>query len=98
MVDPKGARREVNQVEYNSIFREHVAKEKKHAYLNENFDFNPKNLFAVSEKPTRAQVTAQGEDLDMLKTKLNSLQQKPKNKFSYPMTQAQEIGWDMDTE
>jgi len=53
MTDPKGARREVNQVEYNSIFREHVAKEKKHAYLNENFDFNPKNLFAVTEKPTR---------------------------------------------
>ena len=46
----------MNQVEWNSIFREHVGKEKKHAFLNENFDFNPKNLFAVSEKPNRSKV------------------------------------------
>jgi hypothetical protein len=81
MTDPKGARREKNEVEYNSIFREHVAKEKKHAFLNENFDFNPKNLFAVTEKPTRTVVTQQGEDMDMLKTKLGTLLQKPKQKF-----------------
>ena len=34
----------------------------------------------------------------MLKTKLNTLQQKPKQKFNYCMTSAQEIGWDMDTD
>lgn len=37
----------------NSIFREKVRKEKQHAVLNERFDFNPKNLICVSEKPTR---------------------------------------------
>ena len=36
--------------------------------------------------------------MDMLKTKLGTLAQMPKQKFVYPMTQNQEIGWDMDTE
>ena len=35
---------------------------------------------------------------DELRLKLNTLAQLPKQKFSYPMTAAQEIGWDMDTE
>ena len=78
MSDPKGLRQQHNAVESNSIFREHVAKEKRHAYLNENFDFNPKHLFAVTEKPTRSVVDQQGEEMDLLKTKLGSLQQKPK--------------------
>ena len=69
----KAQRREYNQCEINSIFREHVKKEKKHAFLNENFDFNPKNLSAVTDKPTRTRVDIQGDDMDMLKTKLNTL-------------------------
>lgn len=46
-----GSRKQMNEVTYNAIFREHVKKEKHHAHLNEDFDFNPKNLFAVTEKP-----------------------------------------------
>ncbi len=37
-------------------------------------------------------------DDEVLLTKLGTLTQLPKQKFSYPMTAAQEIGWDMDTE
>ena len=33
-----------------------------------------------------------------LKAKLESLKAVPKKKFNYPMTSAQEIGWDMDGE
>ena len=36
----------------NSIFREKVRSEKRHAFLNEEFDFNPKNLVNVSDKLT----------------------------------------------
>lgn len=93
----QGARKQMDQVTINSIFREHVKKEKQHAVLNENFDFNPKNLFAVTEKPTK-DLKADDEDLTYLKTKLGTLLQIPKEKFIYPMTSAQEIGWDMDTE
>ena len=37
----------------NSIFREKVRSEKRHALLREDFDFNPKHLVSVSEKLTR---------------------------------------------
>ena len=37
----------------NEIFREKVRTEKRHAVLNENFDFNPKNLVCVAEKTTK---------------------------------------------
>merc|ERR1712147_29589 len=82
----KAQRREHNQVEVNAIFRDHVKKEKKHAYLNENFDFNPKYLAAVTDKPTNMRVDLAGNDMDMLKTKLNTLQQIPKQIFHYAMT------------
>lgn len=36
--------------------------------------------------------------MEMLKTKLGTCQQIPKQKFKYPMTSAQEVGWDMDIE
>ena len=76
-----------------------MRKEKRAAFLNENFDFNPKNLVAVTDKPTRGQIAVEEtEELQMLKTKLGTLSKMPKQKYQYPMTSAQEVGWDMDTE
>lgn len=43
----------MDEVVFNFIFREYVKKEKHHAVMNENFDFNPKALFAINEKPTK---------------------------------------------
>ena len=70
----------------NSIFREKVRSEKRHAFLNENFDFNPKNLVNVSEKLTRTNSLAKAgaEQLTDLKTKIGSLTQFPKQKFTVP--------------
>ncbi len=85
----------------NSIFREKVRAEKKHAFLNENFDFNPKNLICVTEKPTQKyDVTSGQSDQEIidLKSKLSTLTAMPKQKFMYPQTAAQEVGWDMDSE
>ena len=42
-----------NVVRDNMIFREKVSSEKRHAYLREAFDFNPKYLVSVTDKPTR---------------------------------------------
>ena len=36
------------------------------------------------------------ESMDALKKKLEVLTTVPKNKYPYPMTQNQEIGWDLD--
>ena len=69
--------------------------------LNENFDFNPKNLKVVPNKPTdrpkhlkEESKTEEGDDT--LKKKLEVLGAVPKKKYPYPMTAAQEVGWDMD--
>lgn len=64
----------------NSIFREKVRSEKRHAVLNEQFDFNPKYLVSVSDKLTRGNQlkTAGADQLTDLKTKIGSLSQLPK--------------------
>ena len=97
---PAGSiKRQVDEVKHLAIFRESVKKEMKHRSVNENFDFNPKNLIAITDKPTRKFDMGDGSNKDeVLQEKLSTLSKMPKQKFSYPMTAAQEIGWDMDTE
>ena len=72
--------------------------------MNENFDFNPKNLLVISDKPTNMSKLGapQGkeenkESMDALKKKLEVLTTVPKKKYPYPMTASQEVGWDNDT-
>ena len=72
--------------------------------MNENFDFNPKNLNVISDKPTNKDklnaTTAKEEskeNQDALKKKLEVLTTIPKKKYPFPMTANQEIGWDADT-
>ena len=61
-------------------------------------------VVAISDKPTSMKplVKEHGgdgeEELKILQAKLETLNQLPKKKFNYPMTSAQEVGWDMDTE
>ena len=61
-------------------------------------------MIAITEKPTtikkvdpNSQKTTE-EELKVLKDKLDSLAMLPKKKFQYPVTSAQELGWDMDTD
>jgi len=46
-------KRQVDEVKHLAIYRESVKKEMKHRSLNENFDFNPKNLITITDKPTK---------------------------------------------
>jgi hypothetical protein len=93
----------LDAVSINACWREALRNESKHHVLQETFDFNPKNLMAVTQKPTQAfkMSSSEGkgtqEELEMLRTKLNETAKVPKKKFNYPMTSNQEIGWDMDT-
>merc|ERR1719446_452087 len=91
----------LTQVEINSCWREALRHEKAHQSLNENFDFNPKNLYAVSQKPTQQKSNSEDTQEEMyqtqmLQSKLAETGKIPKMKFTVPMTSAQEIGWDMD--
>ena len=68
--------------------------------INENFDFNPKNLIVITDKPTHPKKfdqevkEANKESMMALTKKLEVLTTIPKKKYPYPMTAAQEIGWD----
>lgn len=75
-----GMKAQIDVVRDNTIFREKVRCEKRHAVLNENFDFNPKNLVNVSEKvavskpaPMTSYHLTKDEDLEDIKMKLATL-------------------------
>jgi hypothetical protein len=60
-------------------------------------------VIAISDKPTSMKPLVKNkneknEELVILQQKLDTLTMLPKKKYNYPMTSAQEIGWDMDTE
>ena len=70
-----------------------MKKESRGRILNENFDFNPKHLAVISDKPTNANRLNDGggkeenkEAMDALKKKLEVLTTVPKKKYPYPMT------------
>ena len=70
--------------------------------LNENFDFNPKHLIVISDKPTT--VNKAQEETEESKTAMAAVSKKlevlttiPTKKYPYAMTAAQEVGWDNDT-
>ena len=80
-----------------------MKKESRGRILNENFDFNPKNLLVITDKPTTVKKMSSGEvkeenkeSMDALKKKLEVLTTVPKKKYPYPMTAAQEVGWEND--
>ena len=80
-----------------------MKKETRGRILNENFDFNPKNLLVITDKPTYVNKMSSGqvkeenkESMDALKKKLEVLTTVPKKKYPYPMTAAQEVGWEND--
>ena len=100
---PTGSRKNMNQVEVNAQWEEAVKKESRGRILNENFDFNPKNLLVITDKPTSYNKLNQNktqeenkESEEALKKKLEVLTTIPKKKYPYPMTANQEIGWDLD--
>ena len=81
----------MNQVEINACWRESVRKEGIGRILHEKFDFDPKNLIAITEKPTQVKQrpsTSDVEHIKLLKTKLAQSIMIPKKKFNVPQTAA----------
>ena len=82
----------MNAVEVNACWVESIKKESKGRILYENFDFNPKNLIILTEKPmaNKTWVDQNPEEsmkeMDELKKKLNTLTAVPKKKYAFPMT------------
>mmetsp|Transcript_25003 Transcript_25003/g.48602 ORF Transcript_25003/g.48602 Transcript_25003/m.48602 type:complete len:145 (+) Transcript_25003:66-500(+) len=92
---------EFDQVAINSIWREHIKKERAILTLNDKFRLNPKQLTAnmITGKPnvdparmghrTEADPEMIAELDDILKT----TKKVPTEKYDEPMTTSQQIGW-----
>ena len=50
--EPKQTGKNLNQVELNAQWLEALKRENRGRVLKEHFDFNPKNLSIITEKPT----------------------------------------------
>ena len=89
-------------VKLNAQWTECLKREARGRVLKEHFDFNPKNLGAITEKPTnkdRLKIYEKNEETQESKAltqKLAVLTNVPKKKYPYPVTSQQEIGWDTE--
>merc|ERR1712224_276047 len=84
----------INYVHQMDILCETIKKEQKNQRLYTSYSINPfKKMYTLTGKPTSTHDSADGEaDDDFLKV-IKSAQQTPVDKFEYPQTEAQEIGW-----
>lgn len=84
----------INHVHQSSILCETIKKEQRNQKIYTSYSINPfKKMYTLSGKPNSVHDSADGEaDNDFLKV-IESAQKTPVQKFPYPQTEAQEIGW-----
>jgi len=101
MGDDNHKKMEFNQIAINSIWREHIKKERAILKLNEDFRLNPKQLTAnmITGKPNvdpareGAKLEADPEMVAELDGILKNTKKVPTEKYEEPMTTSQQIGW-----
>eukprot|EP00002_Diphylleia_rotans_P019171 TRINITY_DN370_c0_g1_i13.p1 TRINITY_DN370_c0_g1~~TRINITY_DN370_c0_g1_i13.p1 ORF type:complete len:139 (-),score=35.98 TRINITY_DN370_c0_g1_i13:395-811(-) len=99
--NPKNSKSD--QVKLESIWREHLQKERLHQaanFQNAAFQIHPKSVNSIPEKPNQ---TTPNRELDAARANhsaddayLNSLHDShkpPKEKYQAPQTSSQEVGW-----
>eukprot|EP00284_Hemiselmis_tepida_P005549 CAMPEP_0174924874 /NCGR_PEP_ID=MMETSP1355-20121228/7540_1 /TAXON_ID=464990 /ORGANISM="Hemiselmis tepida, Strain CCMP443" /LENGTH=144 /DNA_ID=CAMNT_0016170729 /DNA_START=56 /DNA_END=490 /DNA_ORIENTATION=+ len=92
---------EFDQVAINSIWREHIKKERAILKLNDQFRLNPKQLTAnmITGKPNvdpariGHKTEADPEMIAELDNILKDTKKVPTEKYAEPMTTSQQIGW-----
>mmetsp|Transcript_11853 Transcript_11853/g.23691 ORF Transcript_11853/g.23691 Transcript_11853/m.23691 type:complete len:149 (+) Transcript_11853:50-496(+) len=97
----EGGPQKFDQVAINSIWREHIKKERAILKLNDKFRLNPKALTAnmITEKPNVPPerlgytITAEPEMIAELDSVLKETKKVPTEKYSEPATSSQEVGW-----
>ena len=90
----------IDEVSRNYIWREHLVKEAKREGPLMGFQFNPATVSSVTVKPTSvdprdytrpsAVLSPEGK---MIEAKILSSEKMPQEKYEFPMTRSQEIGW-----
>ena len=56
-----------------------------------DFDFNPRNLVLITEKPNKIQQRREPYAIDQ--KKLATVFESPVQKYAHPMTASHEVGW-----
>ncbi|XP_062509229.1 cilia- and flagella-associated protein 144-like [Corticium candelabrum] len=85
----------VNIVHQNAILCETIMKEQRHQKLYTSYSVNPYNkMYTLSGKPNSVHDSEDGEADETFLKIFRSAQETPKQKYEFPKTEAQEIGWD----
>lgn len=95
--DKRSVREPPNQVHRQMILTETIGKELANQKLYQKFTINPfKPIYTVTGKPnslTDAEYYEMDTDDAIVKQIFSVAQKPPTEKFKYPQTSAQEIGW-----
>jgi hypothetical protein len=84
-----------NIVHRNAIFCETIRKEQSDQKLYTSYGVNPyKKMHVVAGKPNSPHDSADGAEDDEFLQTYRKAQGTPRTRYSYPQTEAQEIGWD----
>ncbi|CAH1775662.1 unnamed protein product [Owenia fusiformis] len=84
----------VNFVHQNAILCETIGKENKTQILYKNYSVNPfKKIHIITGKPNSSHDTEEGEEDTHFRKVIGRAHQEPVKKYSYPQTEAQEVGW-----
>lgn len=91
----KGEKEPANIVHQNAILCETIKKENKSQKLYTNYSINPfKKMYTLTGKPNSVHDSADGEEDDNFLRIIKRAYQEPVNKYEFPQTESQEIGWD----
>merc|ERR1711916_350302 len=88
--------RDTDQVKLESIWREHLIKEAGTTRVNAEFHANPRTLHPIPDKPNATVPKANTANSPMdeeLVAKLQTANKIPREKYEFPQTEAQMIGW-----
>ncbi|CAM9759247.1 cilia- and flagella-associated protein 144 [Lampetra fluviatilis] len=82
-----------NEVHQNAILCESIRKEERNLRLYTEFSINPyRKLYAIADKPN-APCNSQSYEDAAFTAAFRRAAQGPREKFTFPQTEAQEVGW-----
>lgn len=84
----------LNFVHQNAILCETIHKEQRTQKLYTNYSVNPfKKIHVITGKPNSKHDTEEGEEDEHFKKVISRAHLEPVKKYTYPQTEAQEVGW-----
>merc|ERR1711998_609285 len=89
----------LDEIGKNSVWREHLKKEREGRVLNTTFRLNPRTMVALTDKPTSVNPNLPPPrkkppgEIDETQRALEDMAASPKSKYKEAQTSAQDHGW-----